>query len=43
MAAQSIRLLLIEDNPGGARFLPETMQGAPHVDIHHMDRLGAES
>jgi two-component system cell cycle sensor histidine kinase/response regulator CckA len=39
MNVQSIRSLLIEDNPGDARLIREVLRDTPEIDIHTVDRL----
>ena len=41
MQNQPIHVLLVEDNPGDARFVREMAREVPDLDIHHVDRLAA--
>jgi PAS domain S-box-containing protein len=37
--AQPIHVLLVEDNPGDARFVREMVREVPDLSIHHVERL----
>ena len=39
MKTKTIHVLLVEDNPGDARFVRELIREAPDLSIHHVDRL----
>ncbi len=41
MPTNPIHVLLVEDNPGDARFVRELVRDEPDLSIHHLDRLSS--